>query len=124
MPDTSVQFSYTSASSAAAPREGVDGAVGHGAVESGDHRAVAKQHLIAQCLVGYLPVHSAVHVEHYPVCRVHELEAQVGRHQLGGEILAPADQLLLGHFLRVDALFQSLQLRLQCQIKPQLIPDV
>ena len=109
---------------AAAPGEGMDGAVGHGAVESGDHRAVAKQHLIAQRLVGHLPVHGAVHVEHYPVCRVHELEAEVGRHQFGGEILAPADQLLLGHVLRVDALFQSLQLRLQRQVKPQLIPDV
>ena len=109
---------------AAAPGEGMDGTVGHGAVEAGDHRAVAQQNLVAQCLVGRFPIYGAVHVEHHPVSRVHELEAKISRHQLGGEILAPADQLLLGHVLRVDALFQSVQLRLQCQIKPQLIPDI
>ena len=77
-----------------------------------------------QRLIGLLLVDGAVHVELHPVRGVHELEAQVRRHQLGGKILAPADQLLLGDGFGINAFFQLRQLDLNGQVKPQVVPDV
>ena len=102
----------------------MDGAVGHGAVESGNHRAVAQDHLALQGFIGFLLIDGAVHIEFHPVRGVNELEAQVVRHQLGGQVLAPADQLLLGDLLGIDAVLEQLQVHLNGQGQAQLIPDV
>ena len=96
---------------AAAPGEGADLAVRHLAVEAGDHGAVTLE-MDVQRFVGGLLIHGAVETEPDPVRGINELEAQVGCHQLGGEIFAPADQLLPGDLLRVHALLQRLPLRL------------
>ena len=79
---------------------------------------------MAQGRIGLLLVNGSVHIELDPIRAVHKLEAQVCRHQLGGVILAPADQLILADLLGIDALFQLQKLRLQIHIQPQLVLDI
>ena len=78
----------------------------------------------AQSGIGFFLIHGAVQVEFHPVGSVHKLEAQVGRHQLGGEIFAPADQFIPGNGFGIQPLLQFQQLRFQLQGQPQLIPDI
>ena len=77
MPTISVQSSgcQSAGDVTAAAGEGADGAVGHGAVEAGDHDALALHHG-AQSGVGSLLVDRAVDVELDPVSSVHKLETQ------------------------------------------------
>ena len=97
---------------AAASRKGLDLAIGQLTVESGDHHTNAV-HLIAQSLVAGLLVHGAVEAELDPVCRIHEFEAQIVCHKPGGEVFAPAGQLVLGYGLIVQLGLQVRKLRLQ-----------
>ena len=107
----------------AAPGEGLDVAVGHQAVEAGDHGTVAPVEVL-QRRIGLFLVHGAVEIEPDPVSRIDEVEAQEACHQLGGEILAPADQFILGYGLGIDALFQRFEFCIQIQINVQLLPDL
>ena len=103
MPDTSVQFSYTSASSAAAasapvmslpPREkGADLAVGRHAVKAGDDNA-APVGQPPERGVGRLLVDRAVKLKAHPQLRVQKRVAEVVRHEQGGEIFAARHELL------------------------------
>ena len=107
----------------AAPGEGADLAVGHPAVEAGNDHAEALVPLFQQLIGGAL-VHGAVVFEAHPVRRVHESEAQIGGHQPGGEIFAPAGQLILADHLAVQPAFQGGELGFQIQLDAQLIPDL
>ena len=107
----------------AATGEGLDPAVGHHAVEAGNHRAVALVQS-SQSGIGSLLVHGGVELKLDPVGRVNEVKAQEACHQLGGEIFAPADQLILRNGLGVQPLLQCGKLGFQIQIDVQFVPDL
>ena len=104
---------------AAAAGEGVDGAVGQHAVEAGDHHTPPGG--AAQRLIACLLVHSAVHAEAEPQAAVQKVEAQIVRHNAGGEVFAPAHQLVSGNAL-VHPPAQGVEFLLQRRGQPQLIP--
>ena len=97
-------------------------AVGHLAVEAGDHGPCALDQGFQGGVAGLL-VNGAVEIEADPVGGVNELIAQICRHQLGGEVFAPAGQLVLGDLLGIDAVFQHGKFRFQIDLQAQLIPD-
>ena len=106
---------------AAAAGEGLDGAVGHGAVEAGnDHLASLCR--VPQGLIGGLLIHAAVQLEFQPQLAVQKGKAQIGGHQLGGKILAAGYQFVLGNAL-VHLPAQCGKLALQIHIQMQLITD-
>ena len=107
---------------AAAPAEGVDAAVRQHAVEAGnDHLPPAGR--MDQSLIAGLLVHRAVHAEVQPQAAVQKVKAQAVGHDPGGEILAPAHQLIGGDAL-VHLGAQGVEFRLQRRGQPQLVPDL
>ena len=98
--------------------------VGHAAVKTGDHNALSPKHQLAQGFIGFLPIHRAVKLELNPVRRIDKPESQIGRHQLGGKILAAADQIILVHGFGIQPLFQLFKFGFQIQLDSQLIPDL
>ena len=99
----------------------MDAAVGHGPVESGDHHTAARCGP-AQILVAGLLIHRAVQPELQPQGAVQKAVAQIVRHQLRREVLAPGHQLV-GADALVHLLPQGVKLRLQRCPQPQLVPD-
>ena len=97
--------------------------IGHQAVKARRHQSTAHR-LAAQAGIGRLLVHGAVHAEFHPIGGVHELEIQIGGHQLGGEILAPADQFVLGDAFLVQPGLQVGKFRFQVQLDAQFIPNL
>ena len=106
---------------AAAAGEGLDAAVGHGPVEAGDHHPAAGGGA-AQGLVAGGLIHGAVQPEAEPADAVQKIVAQIVRHEAGGEVLAPAHQLVLTD-ATVHLLPQGGELRLQRCGQVQLVPD-
>ena len=81
---------------AAAAGKGGNSAVGHHAVESGDDHLLPLCRLPQGC-IGRLLIHAAVQVKLQPQRRVEECPTEIGRHQLGGEILTAGGHIVLVH---------------------------
>ena len=107
---------------AAAPGKGLDRAVRHGAVKARNHYPAAADR-VTQRLIGSFLIHRAVQLEFQPQFAVQKVIAQIICHQPGGEILAPAHQLILTDAL-VHFPAQRLKFRLQIGFQFQLVPDV
>ena len=106
---------------AAAPGKRMDAAVGHGPVEAGDHHPPPRRGA-AQVLVAGLLIHRAVQPELQPQGAVQKVVAQIVRHQLRREILAPGHQLV-GADALVHLSPQGVELRLDGCCQSQRIPD-
>ena len=106
---------------AAAPGEGLDGPVGHGAVKAGDHDPSAGGRTGEGFIAGLL-VHGAVQIEFQPQLTVQKVVPQIVCHELRGKVLAPAHQLVLADAL-VHFAAQSVKLRLQIGLQPQVVPN-
>ena len=99
----------------------IEHAVGHGPVEAGDHHPAAGGGA-AQGLVAGGLIHGTVQPEAEPADAVQKIVAQIVRHEAGGEVLAPAHQLVLTD-ATVHFLPQGGELRLQRCGQVQLVPD-
>ena len=85
----------------AAAGEGVDIAIGQGPVETGNHSILQIGQSSGELAVGLLCVERTVGIEGHIVCRIHKGEAQIGRNDLGVEVLAAAC-----HIVTVGLCFQ------------------
>ena len=81
---------------AAAAAEEPHVALGGGAVEARQHEAALAHHEVVDAVAGTLHVECAVVVEAHVVGRVGKRKAQVLAHELGGEVLASAHDVLGG----------------------------
>ena len=106
----------------AAAGKGADLAVGHEAVEAGNHDAPVF-HQGAQSRIGFLLIHGAVIVEVEPSGGIDKVEAQIVCHQTGGKILAAGNQLLAGN-AGLHFFLQPIEIRFQIGAQTELIADL
>ena len=106
----------------AASGEGLHRAVGHTAVEPGDHRVLATGKTAGHNAVGQLGFKIAVLVEEDHLCRVDKGKAQIICHDHAVEVFATAGNVIQGRALG-ELVVDGLQLCGEIQIQTQAAND-